>query len=698
MVESCNDSFTDVSPSIEERIAKIPYIAKDYQRVFAENIAAFKDYIPDIAEAFRDYQPAQFELVATDFSVDLAIMGTDTLVFGGDAFRTSLMDFEYYKQSPKATNFVVKQSDGENRQNFIHLTYLDELAKLEKVSSKHQSARSFFPDSLGMLICFGLGTGFYLERLLSEHDVNRIYVYEPNHDFFYASLHLIDWRSMLEHIDQRGGSIHLCLGANEDAFFADLGDQLFRKGRYDISKSFIYEHYQDPVIQKALTLFEQKSYELAYGFGFFDDALMAVAHHYHNLDTSSAIENKLPLKENADVPVFICGNGPSLDKNIALIKQYQHQVLVVSCGTTIDTLLRNGILPDFHVEQERTRPVHDRLLSVDKEILKKIPFLSINTISPEVFKLFERRMFALKADEPSTLLTRELGEVGMKIKRVAYCNPTVANCALTLIEALGFREFYFIGTDLGFPSGQHHSKDSVYYDDRGDDRALFDIKGQDTIELEGNFGGTVRSSSAFGYSAQSITAFISRAPHIRCFNLSDGALIKGAQPLEPHQLTISSPSLDKSELVDRCFTHYSLDCRHVSDLFLEKLESLDFEHFINELIAITNEPVTDRFSAIQNLYKQYAYLEGGGVKESLYLRDMIRGSILYTHTILSRMLQSTEDTDIALSYHQQGLEIVRRYLEGMKEKYQHSLLVPDETVMAKEWESQTTFNMSTKDE
>ncbi|MDO6524958.1 motility associated factor glycosyltransferase family protein [Motilimonas sp. 1_MG-2023] len=686
------NSTSASAPSIEETIARIPYIAKDYQSVFAKNILAFHDYIPEIAEAFSDYEPSKFELVATDFSVDLATIGTDDLVFGGDGFRTSLMDFEYFKLSPKATNFVVKQSNGENRQGFIHLTYLDQLAELEKESQKYQSEKVFFPDSLGMLICFGLGTGFYLERLFDAHDVNRLYIYEPNHDFFYASLHLIDWANILKHIDKRGGSIHLCLGGDEEVFFGDLGNQLFRKGRYDISKSFIYEHYQDEMIKRALELFQQKSYELAYGFGFFDDALMAVAHHYHNLQTSTAIENKLPLSDNNNVPVFICGNGPSLDKNIDLIKEYQGRVLVVSCGTTIDTLLRNGILPDFHVEQERTRPVRDRLLSVDKSILSKIAFLSINTISPEVFKLFERSMFGLKADEPSTILTRELGDVGMQIKRVAYCNPTVANCALTLIEALGFREFYFIGTDLGFPSGQHHSKDSVYYNEEGEDRALFDIKGQDTISLAGNFGGTVRSSSAFGYSAQSLTAFILRSPQLRCFNLSDGALIKGAKPLEPHKVAIDTPILDKKALVDNCFDYYSLDCQSVSDLFLHKLEALDFNLFIDQLIAITHEPVSDRFSAIQNLYKQYAFLEGGGDDESLYLRDMIRGSILYTHTILSRMLQSTEDTALALEYHEKGLLVVREYLSAMKHKYAHSLLIPDDTIMAKEWESQTIFN------
>ncbi|MCE0556212.1 6-hydroxymethylpterin diphosphokinase MptE-like protein [Motilimonas sp. E26] len=690
-IPSAPPSFA--TPSIEETIARVPYIAKDYQSVFANNIKAFQDYIPAIAEAFAHYQPEKFELVATDFSVDLVTKGTDELVFGGDAFRTSLMDFEYFKRSPQTTNFSVKRGKHENIANFIHLDFLEKFIALEKKYETSISKEAFFPEALGMLICFGLGTGFYLENLISTHEVNRIYIYEPNHDFFYASLHLIDWHYILTTLDEKGGSLHLSLGGDEEVFFADLGSDLFRKGRYDISKAFVYEHYLDEKISNAVKLFKLKSYELVYGFGFFDDALMAVAHHYHNLRTSPAIAVKEPLTCNATVPVFICGNGPSLDKNMALIKNHADRAIIVSCGTTIDSLLRNGILPDFHVEQERTRPVHDRLLSVDKSLLKKIPFLSINTVSPEVFGLFERRMVGLKADEPSTLLTRSLSHLGTSIKRVAYCNPTVANCALTLVEALGFREFYFIGTDLGFPFGQHHSKDSIYYKEDGEDKALFDLKDQNHLELPGNFGGSVRTSSAFGYSAQSLTAFITRSPHINCFNLSDGVFVEGAQPLEPHLLELGTSAIDKKEIVDRCFDYYHRDCIDLAIEFEQGLSQLNFDEFIDGLIEITYEPQVTRFDALTNLYRQYIYLESGGEQESLYFRDMIRGSILYTHTILSRILQSIEDPEIAVKVNLEGLEILRDYLEAIKTKYHQKLLHADTTEMLSEWRDKTIFKV-----
>ncbi|RJG49002.1 motility associated factor glycosyltransferase family protein [Motilimonas pumila] len=674
--------------AVEHVIAQLPYQHIDYQSIFAQNIKAFQDYIPDIADSFIHYKPETFELVATQGSVDLVDKNTEKLVFGGDAFRSSLLDFELYKLSPDVSDMRFNKQD--NRVGFLHYEFLNKFVELQDAQEEAGVTSTFFPDSLGLMICFGLGTGFYLENLVANHQVNRLYIYEPNHDFFFASLHLIDWKGILETLDQQGSSLHLCLGGNETTFFSDLTSEMWTKGGYDIARSFLYQHYVTEEITKACDIFKQRSYELAYGFGFFDDSLMATAHHFHNLQSVPAIEIKEHLPANQDIPVFICGNGPSLDKNMGLIKANQDNAIIISCGTTIDSLLRNGIWPDFHVEQERTRPVRDRLLSVDEELLHRLPLLSMNTVSPDVFSLFERKLMGLKVNEPPTTLSREIGGIGKKMKGMVYCNPTVANSALTIAESLGFQNFYLIGTDLGFPQGQHHSVDSIYYKD-GEDKNLYDHQGQDNIEMPGNFGGTVRTSYTFGFSVRSLAAFIRDTPHINCFNLSDGAQIAGATPLEPHLLALSSEKLNKKKIVDETFDYYQLDVSNFAKEFEHKVTQLEFEHYIDAIIEMTKVPLQNRQDAITNLYAQYVFAESGGEQKSTFLREMVRGSLLYTHTVLSRLLQSREDVEAALQVHQQGLAILRDYLSGMKVKFNAELLDPDKSTMAKEWIDKTVF-------
>ncbi|MCE2571546.1 motility associated factor glycosyltransferase family protein [Motilimonas eburnea] len=663
-----------IKQDILQAVSQLPYHHKDYQTQFAINISAFEDYIPDIAQAFKYYEPESFELVATEASVDLVQKGSDVLTFGGDAYRSCLFDFELYKRQPDSSNMLVNKSF--QTSGFLHYEYLNKLVELQ--NRELEFAESFFPESLGLMICFGLGTGFYLENLISNHQVNRLYIYEPNHDFFYASLHLIDWKSILEKLDEMGSSLHFCLGANEQAFFADLTKELTYKGGYDIGKSYLYKHYDSDVINKACEVYKQRSYELAFGFGFFDDGLIATAHHYYNLKDIPVIEDKPAFQNNANIPVFLCGNGPSLDKNIALIKAQQSKAIVISCGTAIDSLLKNGIVPDMHVEQERTWQVTERLLTVDPKVLKEMVLLSMNTVSPEAFALFDRKIMGLKLNEPPTSLTYSMSEEAKKMKGILYCNPTVANTALCIVEALGFKNIYFIGIDLGFPNGQHHSIDSVYYEN-GEDRKVFHQKSQDKIEVKGNFGGTVRSSYIFGFSLKALERVIADNVSLNCFNLSDGALIEGAKPLEPHELVLSGTELDKGKVINSTLEYYQFDASAFATMFKEKLVELDFCHYIDQLIAFTLRPLTTRQEAITNLYQQYVFAESGGEINSLFLKDMVRGSLLYTHTVLSRLLQSQVDVEKTLAVHQEGLAILRDYLEGMKQKFSEQLLVPDKT-------------------
>lgn len=666
--------------AILHTISQLPYHHKDYQAQFAVNISAFEDYIPDIAQAFKYYTPENFELVATDASVDLVQKGSDVLTFGGDAYRSCLFDFELFKRNPESSNMLVNKTiEGSG---VLHYEYLNKLVSLQ--NRELENAERFFPDSLGLMICFGLGTGFYLEELISHHQVNRLYIYEPNHDFFYASLHLIDWKSILEKLDVMGSSLHFCLGANEQAFFSDLTKELSFKGGYDIGKSYLYKHYESDTINKACDVFNQRSYELAFGFGFFDDGLIATAHHYHNLKNIPVIENKPHFNTNSDIPVFLCGNGPSLDKNISLIKAQKSKAIVISCGTAIDSLLKNGIVPDMHVEQERTWQVTERLLTVDPDVLKDIVLLSMNTVSPEAFGLFDRKIMGLKLNEPPTSLTYEMSEEAKKMKGILYCNPTVANTALCIVEALGFKNIYFIGIDLGFPNGQHHSVDSVYYED-GEDREVYHQQSQEKIEVKGNFGGTVRSSYIFGFSLKALERVIADNANLNCFNLSDGAYIEGAKPLEPHELVLSKAELDKDELINSTLAYYQFDASEFASMFKQKLVELDFCHYIDQLVDFTLRPLSTRQEAISNLYQQYAFAESGGEINSLFLKDMVRGSLLYTHTVLSRLLQCQSDLDKTLAVHQEGLEILRDYLEGMKSTFFEQLLTPDKTKLPQGW-------------
>ena len=44
----------------------------------------------------------------------------------------------------------------------------------------------------------GVGLGYQIAKILSEHHITNLYIFEPEPDIFYASLHTIDWGNILK--------------------------------------------------------------------------------------------------------------------------------------------------------------------------------------------------------------------------------------------------------------------------------------------------------------------------------------------------------------------------------------------------------------------------------------------------------------------------------------------------------------------
>ena len=138
-------------------------------------------------------------------------------------------------------------------------------------------------------------------------------------------------------------------------------------------------HYPSEGIFELMKRTKQEFFLLSSGWGFFDDNIISISHCVEN------VRKNLPflitgksLDENwSNIPVFVVGNGPSLDMAIDTLKKLQDNVIILSCGSALSALHKAGIRPDIHVQVERTKLVPDshRLLN-DADYLKDILFLS----------------------------------------------------------------------------------------------------------------------------------------------------------------------------------------------------------------------------------------------------------------------------------------------------------------------------------
>ncbi|MGN4935622.1 6-hydroxymethylpterin diphosphokinase MptE-like protein [Aeromonas rivipollensis] len=104
-------------------------------------------------------------------------------------------------------------------------------------------------------------------------------------------------------------------------------------------------------------------YLLKTGWGFFDDNLFAIAHSATNIcdGVPFLLKDRQVDSSYKELPVFIVGNGPSLDETIGYLKKYQDSAIIIACGSTVSALYKAGIKPDICVAVERTKSMADFL-------------------------------------------------------------------------------------------------------------------------------------------------------------------------------------------------------------------------------------------------------------------------------------------------------------------------------------------------
>ena len=146
---------------------------------------------------------------------------------------------------------------------------------------------------------------------------------------------------------------------------------------------------------------------------YFEHSRYGVAHTKWALENNvrflSSLNDKNRHRRLHDVPVFVVGNGPSLDGLLPLLHEQKDNVIVISCGTALQALHKNGIVPDFHAEVEQNRTTFDWSTRIeDPEYLKKIRLISCNGLHPDTISLYKDSYIAFKTGEAASLMMGSL--------------------------------------------------------------------------------------------------------------------------------------------------------------------------------------------------------------------------------------------------------------------------------------------------
>ncbi len=161
-------------------------------------------------------------------------------------------------------------------------------------------------------------------------------------------------------------------------------------------------------------------------------------------------------------PVVLVSAGPSLRKNLPLLKQYRNQVVVIAVQTTLKPLLAEGIKPDF-VTSLDYHEISRRFFEGLGPELADIHLIAEPKANPVVIDYY------LQYGPVSVLYNdfaqRVLGGNGPNPQRDGLAaGATVAHLSFYLARYLGGEPIIFIGQDLAFTDNVYYSPGTALHD------------------------------------------------------------------------------------------------------------------------------------------------------------------------------------------------------------------------------------------
>lgn len=229
------------------------------------------------------------------------------------------------------------------------------------------------------------------------------------------------------------------------------------------------------------------------------------------------------LKQMKDIvgerPALVVSAGPSLDKNISLIKRIKNKALIVATDAAILALDKQGIVPDIIVTIDAKK--NPKLF--DAQVINDIPMICVDTSNYKVFETANVRRF---------YITNQLGYMAKFLEtedeETIGTGANVASTAFLAAKFMGAKKIILIGQDLAFEGNKEHTESA----DAVCGRVIKEKKvdGLVNFMVDGNLEDKVLTNvSLNSYRAWFEFAIMSN-PDIEVINITaGGAKIKGAK-------------------------------------------------------------------------------------------------------------------------------------------------------------------------
>ncbi|EIJ4354459.1 motility associated factor glycosyltransferase family protein, partial [Campylobacter jejuni] len=479
------------------------------------------------------------------------------------------------------------------------------------------------------LYFYGFGNGILFKALLQNKNHQHIVVFEKDIEIIWIMFHILDFSNELQ-------NARLIVLNTNKLEIQDYNELCSFKPFFQFSRiyflelmSHYYERFHEDVLELNKKLAENfKNSIVSHGNDPLD-ALQGIEQFVYNLPqmiTHPSYKELLSKRKGISDTAIIVSTGPSLTKQLPLLKKYASKATIFCADSSYPILAKHGIKPDYVLSLERI-PLTSEFFNNDfGEFDKDIMFIVKSVTHPHTIKYLQKnnRAFILVSTYASFIQYLKLDYFG-------YFNMgfSVAHMACYLSLHLNHKNIIFIGQDLAYAeNGNSHPDDyqnSANYESQMYEHILTEAYGgkekikthhvwlmfkrnleQDVQKIQKYLDTKVYNCTEGG---ARIKGTIEKPFLWACENLLDKDLNKPFEKLEPLSLN------KQNEFLLKAYYKVYQSIKHCRDF--SKILSNDFEN-IQSIYLSLNEKEEDINLAIEKIDEFKNKLEDIKQMQDLY--------------------------------------------------------------------------------
>ncbi|MGQ2502777.1 motility associated factor glycosyltransferase family protein [Campylobacter coli] len=309
-----------------------------------------------------------------------------------------------------------------------------------------------------VLYFYGFGNGILFKALLQNKNHQHIVVFEKDIEIIWIMFHILDFSSELQ-------SARLMVLNTNKLEIQDYNELCSSKPFFQFSRiyflelmSHYYERFHEDILGLNKKLAENfKNSIVSYGNDS-TDTLQGIEQFVYNLPqmiTHPSYKELLSKRKGISDTAIIVSTGPSLTKQLPLLKKYASKATIFCADSSYPILAKHGIKPDYVCMLERTEITAEFFNHDFGEFDKDIVFICAGVVHPKAIEYLKGR---------NLVITQKVLAfpyyINLKDFSYAAVEFSVAHMSYFLSVLLNHKNIIFIGQDLAYAeNGNSHPDD-----------------------------------------------------------------------------------------------------------------------------------------------------------------------------------------------------------------------------------------------